>query len=118
MSTVPADAVASLGCGTPVARARLRPGEIVLDLGSDAGLDAFLAARGVGSTGRVIGVDVTLEMVKRASRTAEESKLPNVEFKHAPIERLPLDDGSVDVAISNCVMNHCLAPACMKSREE
>jgi SAM-dependent methyltransferase len=107
LNTVPADAVTSLGCGTPVARARLRPGEIVLDLGSGAGLDAFLAARGVGSTGRVIGVDVVLEMVKRASRTAEKSKLANVEFKHAPIERLPLDDGSVDVAISNCVMNHC-----------
>ena len=107
LKTVPADAVMSLGCGTPVTRARLRQGEIVLDLGSGGGLDAFLAARRVGPTGRVIGVDATLEMVKRANETAEKSELANVEFKHAPIERLPLDDCSVDVAISNCVMNHC-----------
>jgi SAM-dependent methyltransferase len=70
-------------------------------------LDAFLAARRVGPTGRVIGVDFTLEMVKRANETAEKSRITNVEFRHAQIERLPLDDGSVDVAISNCVMNHC-----------
>ena len=70
LKTVPADAVMSLGCGTPVTRARLRQGEIVLDLGSGAGLDAFLAACRVGATGRVIGVDVTLEMVKRANETA------------------------------------------------
>jgi SAM-dependent methyltransferase len=107
LRTVPADAVMSLGCGTPVARARLRPGEIVLDLGSGGGLDAFLAARQVGPAGRVIGVDATLEMVKRARETAEKAKVANVEFKHAPIDRLPLDDCSVDVAISNCVMNHC-----------
>ena len=107
LKTVPADAVMSLGCGIPVTRARLRQGEIVLDLGSGGGLDAFLAARRVGPTGRVIGVDMTLEMVKRAKETAEKSKFANVEFKHAPIERLPLDDCSVDVAISNCVMNHC-----------
>ena len=107
LETVPADAVMSLGCGNPIARARLRPGEIVLDLGSGGGLDAFLAARQVGPTGRVIGVDATLAMVKRASEMAKKSNLANVEFKHAPIERLPLDNGSVDVAISNCVMNHC-----------
>jgi arsenite methyltransferase len=107
LKTVPADAVMSLGCGTPVSRAALRQGEIVLDLGSGAGLDAFLAARRVGPTGRVIGVDMTLEMVGRANETAEKSKLANVEFKQAPIERLPLEDCSVDVAISNCVMNHC-----------
>lgn len=107
LTTVPAEAVMSLGCGTPVARARLRQGEIVLDLGSGGGLDAFLAARRVGPTGRVIGVDVTLEMVKRADETARKSRIANVEFRNAPIERLPLDDCSVDVAISNCVMNHC-----------
>jgi len=107
LKSVPADAVMSLGCGIPVARARLRQGEIVLDLGSGGGLDAFLAARRVGPTGRVIGVDVTLEMVKRANETAKRSNFANVEFRHAPIERLPLDDCSVDVAISNCVMNHC-----------
>lgn len=107
LKTVPPDAVMSLGCGTPVARAKLRLGEVVLDLGSGGGLDAFLAARRVGPTGRVIGVDVTPEMVKRARETSEKSRIANVEFRHAPIERLPLDDCSVDVAISNCVMNHC-----------
>ena len=108
LKTLPADAVMSLGCGTPVIRARLRMGEIVLDLGSGGGLDAFLAARRVGPTGRVIGVDVTLEMVKRANETAAKSSIANVEFRQAPIERLPLADCSVDVAISNCVMNHCV----------
>jgi SAM-dependent methyltransferase len=78
-----------------------------LDLGSGGGLDAFLAACRVGPTGRVIGVDVTLEMVKRANKTAKKSRIANVEFRHAQIERLPLPDCSVDVAISNCVMNHC-----------
>jgi SAM-dependent methyltransferase len=107
LGSVPSDAVMSLGCGNPVAGARLRQGEVVLDLGSGGGLDAFVAARRVGSTGRVIGVDATLEMVKRATENARKAKLANVEFKHAAIERLPLEDGSVDVAISNCVMNHC-----------
>ncbi len=107
LKAVPADAVVSHGCGTPVAHARLRRGEVVLDLGSGAGLDVFLAARLVGPTGRIIGVDSTIEMVSKANQTAEESGFVNVEFKHAPIERLPLDDHSVDVAISNCVLNHC-----------
>ena len=104
LKAVPAEAVMSLGCGNAAARAGLRQGELVLDLGSGGGLDAFLAARRVGPTGRVIGVDATLEMVKRANETAEKSKLANVEFKRAPIERLPLDDCTVDVAISNCVI--------------
>ncbi|HOB98855.1 MAG TPA: methyltransferase domain-containing protein [Verrucomicrobiota bacterium] len=107
LKTVPADAIMTLGCGTPVTRARLRLGEIVLDLGSGGGLDAFLAARRVGPTGRVIGVDATPEMVKRANATAEKSSIANVEFRYAPIERLPLADCSVDVVISNCVINHC-----------
>lgn len=107
LKSVPAEAVMSLGCGTPLNLARLRLGEIVLDLGSGGGLDAFLAARRVGPSGRVIGVDVTLQMVKRANATAEKSGIANVEFRHAAIERLPLADCSVDVAISNCVMNHC-----------
>ncbi len=107
LKTVPVDVVMSLGCGNPVALAELRQGEIVLDLGCGGGLDAFLAAQRVGLTGRVIGVDVTPEMVKRANENAGKTSLENVEFKHAPIERLPLDDGSIDVAISNCVMNHC-----------
>jgi arsenite methyltransferase len=107
LKTVPVEAVMSLGCGNPVALSELRQGEIVLDLGCGGGLDAFLAAQRVDPTGRVIGVDVTPEMVKRANETAGKASLANVEFKHASIERLPLDDGSVDVAISNCVMNHC-----------
>lgn len=107
LKSVPEEGVMSLGCGTPVPQARLRQGEIVLDLGSGGGLDAFLAACRVGLAGRVIGVDATPEMVQRASATAEKSKLANVEFKNAPIDRLPLADCSVDVALSNCVMNHC-----------
>ncbi|MHC1767370.1 MAG: methyltransferase domain-containing protein [Verrucomicrobiia bacterium] len=107
LNAVPANAAVSHGCGTPVARAGLCRGEVVLDLGSGAGLDVFLAARLVGPIGRVIGVDSTIETVNRANQTAEESGFVNVEFKHAPIERLPLDDHSVDVAISNCVLNHC-----------
>jgi SAM-dependent methyltransferase len=107
LKTVPAETVMSLGCGTPVSRARLHQGDVVLDLGSGGGLDAFLAARRVGPTGRVIGVDVTPQMVKRAKETAKKSRIANVEFRHASIERLPLGDSSVDVTISNCVMNHC-----------
>ncbi len=107
LKSVPAEAVVCHGCGNAVARARLRAGETVLDLGSGVGLDAFLAARQVGPSGRVIGVDVALELVGRANATARRANLENVEFKQAPIERLPLADGSIDVAISNCVMNHC-----------
>ncbi len=107
MRSVPAEAVVCHGCGNAVARARLRAGETVLDLGSGAGLDALLAARQVGPNGCVIGVDVALDVVERANATARRANLENVEFKQAPIERLPLADGSIDVAISNCVMNHC-----------
>ncbi len=107
LKKVPKDALMSLGCANPVPWARLRRGETVLDLGSGRGLDAFLAARQVGPKGRVIGVDATPEMAKRAGQTARKAEVENVEFKHAQIEHLPLDDGAVDVAISNCVMNHC-----------
>ncbi|OGV75045.1 MAG: hypothetical protein A3K19_14730 [Lentisphaerae bacterium RIFOXYB12_FULL_65_16] len=107
LDSVPDDAVVSLGCGNPVARAELRAGEMVLDLGCGAGLDALLAAQRVGPKGRVIGVDQTPEMVQRAADNAAKAGARNVEFRHAAIERLPLEDGSVDVAISNCVMNHC-----------
>ena len=107
LKAVPAEALLSHGCGNAVSRAWLRQGEIVADLGSGAGLDAFLAARRVGPAGRVIGVDMTLERVERANRVARKANFANVEFIHAPIERLPLGDGSVDVAISNCVLNHC-----------
>jgi arsenite methyltransferase len=94
-----------LGCGNPVQRADLKPGEIVLDLGSGPGLDALLAAEKVGSKGRVIGVDMTPEMVATARANAEQNKAANVCFELAEIEQLPLDDNSVDVAISNCVIN-------------
>ena len=107
IKSVPAEAAVSHGCGNAVARARLQAGETVVDLGSGAGLDVFLAARQVGPGGRVIGVDIVLEVVKSANATAKKANLENVEFTQAPIERLPLADGSIDVAISNCVLNHC-----------
>jgi len=97
-----------LGCGNPHAIADLQPGEIVLDLGSGAGFDAFLACMKVGAKGRVIGVDMTKEMVEKAKGNAEKLGLKNVEFRLGDIEHLPLEDSSVGVIISNCVIN--LAP--------
>lgn len=94
-----------LGCGNPIGRAALKPGEIVLDLGSGAGFDAFLAARQVGETGKVIGVDMTPEMVQKARANAEKLKMSNADFRLGEIEKLPVADGSVDVVISNCVIN-------------
>lgn len=96
------------GCGNPVALASLREGEVVLDLGSGAGLDAFVAAKKVGETGLVIGVDMTPEMLQKSRDAAEKMGLTNVEFRQGDIENLPVDDDSVDVIISNCVIN--LAP--------
>lgn len=96
------------GCGNPVALASLKKGEIVLDLGSGAGLDVFLAAKEVGESGRVIGVDMTPEMVQKAEENAAKLGVTNVEFRQGDIEKLPVDDNSVDVIISNCVIN--LAP--------
>ncbi|MBN2228504.1 MAG: arsenite methyltransferase [Candidatus Thorarchaeota archaeon] len=96
------------GCGNPVALASLKEGEIVLDLGSGAGLDMFVASSKVGTTGRVIGVDMTPAMINKAKKNAEELGIENVEFRYGDIEDLPLDDSSVDVVISNCVIN--LAP--------
>lgn len=98
-----------LGCGNPVALASLREGETVLDLGSGAGLDCFLAAREVGPGGRVVGVDMTPEMVEKARENARRGGFGNVEFRLGEIEHLPAADGSVDAAISNCVIN--LSPA-------
>lgn len=95
-----------LGCGNPVSFADLRPGQVVLDLGSGGGLDAFVAARRVGAHGRVIGVDATPEMIEKARRFAEEGGFRNVQFRLGRIEHLPLADESVDVVISNCVINH------------
>jgi ubiquinone/menaquinone biosynthesis C-methylase UbiE len=94
-----------LGCGNPTALAELREGDVVLDLGSGPGLDAFLAARRVGESGRVIGVDMTPEMVDRAREAAEREGYANVEFRLGEIENLPVEDESVDVIISNCVIN-------------
>ena len=97
--------LASLGCGNPVAVAELREGETVLDLGSGGGIDVLLSARRVGPTGRAIGVDMTDEMLALARRNAADAGAANVEFRKGTIEALPLDDASVDVVISNCVIN-------------
>lgn len=97
----------SLGCGNPLAMANLRPGEVVLDIGSGGGLDAFLAASRVGSGGQVIGVDMTPAMLERATRTARINDIQNVEFRRGQAEDLPVEDGMVDVVISNCVINLC-----------
>lgn len=105
LAAIPAGADLGLGCGNPVALADLRPGETVLDLGSGAGMDAFLAASKVGPGGRVIGVDMTPAMLARARRNAELGGHANVEFREGLIEALPLDDASVDAILSNCVIN-------------
>lgn len=103
---VPADvANTSLGCGTPLEIASPQPGETVLDLGSGGGLDCFLAAKQVGETGRVIGVDMTPDMLALASANAQKVGAGNVEFRHGYLEALPVEDASVDVIISNCVIN-------------
>jgi SAM-dependent methyltransferase len=109
LSSLPGEELpVSYGCGDPITLASLQPGQTVLDLGSGAGLDCFFAAGKVGPTGRVIGVDMTPEMIERARLNAARLKLENVEFRQGLLEQLPVDDSSVDVAISNCVIN--LAP--------
>jgi len=105
IASVPDGANLGLGCGNPQALARLKPGETVLDLGSGAGFDVFLAARRVGSGGKVIGVDMTPEMVSKARQNAAKGGYINVEFRLGEIENLPVEDDSVDVIISNCVIN-------------
>ncbi len=105
IKAVPEGANLGLGCGNPVALASLRQGEVVLDLGSGAGLDSFLAANKVGEKGRVIGVDMTPEMLERARENAREGNYTNVEFRLGEIENLPVADNHVDVVISNCVIN-------------
>lgn len=103
---LPVTAVAaSLGCGNPTAVAELAPGERVLDLGSGGGIDVLLSARRVGPTGFAYGLDMTEEMLELARRSASEAGVSNVEFVHGKIEAIPLPDGSVDVIISNCVVN-------------
>ena len=101
----PEGANLGLGCGNPTAIAELQPGEVVLDLGSGAGFDAFLAAAKVGSSGKVYGVDMTDEMLDKARMNAERNGFSNVEFIKGDIEDIPLPDSSVDVIISNCVIN-------------
>jgi arsenite methyltransferase len=98
----------SLGCGDPLSQANLKPGDTVLDLGSGGGLDCFLAAKQVGPNGRVIGVDMTPEMLERARAAADRMGISNVEFRSGLLEQLPIQDASVDVILSNCVIN--LAP--------
>jgi SAM-dependent methyltransferase len=105
LAAVPDGADLGLGCGNPGAIAAMQAGETVLDLGSGAGFDAFLAARAVGPSGRVIGVDMTPEMVSKARANAETGGYDNVEFRLGEIEHLPVADGTVDVIISNCVIN-------------
>jgi len=105
LSLAPGEANLGLGCGNPLSRADLKLGETVLDLGSGAGFDAFLAAERVGKPGKVIGVDMTAEMVEKARINAEKLNISNVDFRHGEIERLPVEDHSVDVVISNCVIN-------------
>lgn len=105
IASVPEGADLGLGCGNPQAIAALRPGDTVLDLGSGAGFDCFLAARRVGATGRVIGVDMTAEMVSKARSNARRVGAQNVEFRLGEIEHLPVPDASVDVILSNCVIN-------------
>jgi SAM-dependent methyltransferase len=109
LTTVPTDvANTSYGCGDPITLASLKPGETVLDLGSGAGLDCLLAAKKVGDTGHIIGVDMTPEMIERARENAKRVKATNVEFRQGYLEDLPVENDSVDVVISNCVIN--LAP--------
>jgi SAM-dependent methyltransferase len=105
LASLPEGADLGLGCGNPLAMLELREGETVLDLGSGGGIDCFLAAKRVGPSGRVIGVDMTPEMIARARRNASASGVANVEFRLGEIEHLPVADSSVDAIISNCVIN-------------
>jgi SAM-dependent methyltransferase len=116
IGSVPEGANLGLGCGNPVALASLKEGQTVLDLGSGAGFDCFLAAKRVGKSGKVIGVDMTPEMIDKARENARKGKYENVEFRLGEIENLPMADGTVDVIISNCVIN--LSPSKKRVFEE
>lgn len=105
MNAVPQGANLGLGCGNPIALASIKEGETVLDLGSGAGFDSFLAANRVGPTGKVIGVDMTPEMINRARENADKGSYSNVQFVPGELEDLPVDDNSMDAVISNCVIN-------------
>ena len=108
LQSIPAEANMGLSCGNPTAYANLKRGEVVVDLGCGGGLDIFLASPKLGPEGRAIGIDMTPEMIDRARRNAEKSEVKNVEFHLSTIDKLPLESGSVDCVISNCVIN--LAP--------
>lgn len=105
IESAPEGANMGLGCGNPVALASLKPGEVVVDLGSGGGFDCFLAAKEVGETGKVIGVDMTPDMITKARNNAEKTGASNVEFRLGEIENLPVADNSADIIISNCVIN-------------
>jgi SAM-dependent methyltransferase len=109
LDLVPSGADMGLGCGNPQAIAALKPGEVVVDLGAGGGFDCFLASREVGRSGRVIGVDMTPDMLSKARSNAQKGMFENVEFRLGEIEHLPIADGTADVIISNCVIN--LSPA-------
>jgi SAM-dependent methyltransferase len=106
LNTVPEKSILGIGCGAPVNFANIKEGEIVVDLGSGAGIDVFLSANKVKASGKVIGIDLTDEMLQRARNNAEQGGYSNVEFKKGDIERrIPVNDNTVDVVISNCVIN-------------
>ncbi len=105
LASVPREANLGLGCGNPLRAANLQPGETVIDLGSGAGLDTFLAANQVGRRGKAVGVDMTPEMLSTARRIAKENRIRNAEFRLGEIENLPAADNFADVCISNCVIN-------------
>jgi len=105
LKSVPEGSNLGLGCGNPTALAQLKEGDVVLDLGSGAGFDVFLAANKVGEKGHVIGVDMTKEMIDKAKENAEKGGYKNVEFRFGDIEELPVEDDSIDVIITNCVIN-------------
>lgn len=105
LKNIPENAIYGLGCGNPTALVELKKGDLVLDLGSGGGIDVFLAANKVGKSGKVIGVDMTEKMIENAALTAKNGKYENVEFKLGEIEDLPVENDSIDVIISNCVIN-------------
>jgi SAM-dependent methyltransferase len=106
LESIPNSAILGLGCGAPLNYAQLKSGEIIVDLGSGAGIDVFLASKQVQDTGKVIGIDFTDEMLQKASSAAKENGFTNVDFRKGDIENsIPVDDNTVDVAVSNCVIN-------------
>ena len=116
LERIPKEAVMGLGCGNPTALADLKDGEVVLDLGAGAGIDVFLAANKVGANGYVIGIDMTEGMIRKSNELAKKYGYKNVEFKIGEIESLPVEDNSVDVIISNCVIN--LSPDKLRTYQE